>query len=54
MKGQALEAYFRMILTALDGERRGLILVPDLTAEELGQPGMVVDLWHQLQDQLMK
>ncbi len=54
IKGQALETYFQMVLTALDGERRGLILMPDLTAEERGQPAMVMDLWRRLQDRLMK
>jgi hypothetical protein len=52
-KGETLEAYFRRLLSALDGKRFGLILVAKLTPEESAEPQSVIDLYHRLQDELL-
>jgi hypothetical protein len=52
-EGQSLEAYFRTILGALDGERSGLIFQPVLTPEERSEPARIMDLYHKIQDELL-
>ncbi len=52
-KGQSLEDFFRSTLSALDGDRRGLILSASFDSQEVKNPQTLIDLYHRLQDELL-